>query len=396
MRLVHPRPVAAALVAGGVLLAAVSELSLAAEAISAAPLPSQQSCEPLQLPPPSSSPSATPTPTTTASTTPAPVVSLCVAVKARQASAERGKPARWTVSAWATGATVPAATIELQTSPADAGTPKFTFGCGTANGTASCPLGAVDPQSARRQFRAQLTVPVTATDVTSVTLTVIGTAADLPEPVKAAVAVAITEPPAPATTPPTTPTPDTTPTPETTPPTPTTEPATTPAPPPPTDTQPAPATQPAAPTDTQPPPPAPVTAPPQPPPPITVTSPLPVGSLPNLPPAASPPYLPPVGPVPVPTQTQSGNAAGLFPPLSPSPTPDSTSESGTRKAGNATALPEGASVVGAQLAGLAALALAFVFAVTRVSVRRPAKQAAPDDPADSGPGTEGSHDVPGA
>src|SRR5215469_9435922 len=102
MRLTYPRLAAVALVAGGALLTAVSGPGLAATATRVATLPSQQSCEPIQLPAPSSSPS-TPPPATTPAATPA---SLCIAVTAAQASSELGQPARWTVSVWATGAAV--------------------------------------------------------------------------------------------------------------------------------------------------------------------------------------------------------------------------------------------------------------------------------------------------
>jgi hypothetical protein len=78
----------------------------------------------------------------------------------------------------------------------------------------------------------------------------------------------------------------------------------------------------------------------------------------------------------------------LFPTVSLSP----TSEAGARRVADTSALPEGASVVGAQLVGLIALGLALFLGFTRLSLRRPAKQAA----ADSKPGTEGNHDEPGA
>jgi hypothetical protein len=255
--------------------------------------------------------------------------------------------------------------MKLQASPAASGTPKFSFGCGKSDGTSSCGLGAVDPGSTHRQLQAQVTVPVTASAVNSVSLTVTGTAAQLPKAAKVSAAVAITAPKTPATTPTSA----------------TAQPA-----------QPAPGTPPLAPQ----PPPAPL-------PPMTVTSPLPVGSLPGIP-AADP------GPVPgpVPTPSQSGDAAGLFPTLNPSPQP--TPQLGFPTAGGASrisdisALPEGASVANAQLAGLAALALAFILTVTRLSIRRPAKQPAgnsgsatetgrkPDDK----PGTDGKPGAPNA
>ena len=127
---------------------------------------------------------------------------------------------------------------------------------------------------------------------------------------------------------------------------------------------------------------------------MTVTSPLPVGSLPGLPAIGPPPDLPVTGPPP--PQGQAGNTAGLFPTISPSPTPDFPREAGASRIADSAALPEGASTVNAQLAGLAALALAFGLAVTRLSIRRrerqpadqPGPQAHPDTgKADRKPGT---------
>src|SRR3984957_13112735 len=431
MRLAHQRPAAVALVAGGVLLAGARGGSLPPAPPSPATPASERSCEPLQLPAPSSSPSATPTtptptittPTPTPSTTPAttpasgttgsvtasPSMSvgttllpgqagLCVAVRAAPSSIEGGQQAHWTVTAWAVEATVPAVTVQLQATPASIGTPEFSFGCGKEDGTATCALGAVDPRSARRQLRAQLTVPATASAVNSVSLTVTGTSPDLPTAPKASAAVIITAPqPPPSTQPPPTTQPasppqtapsthpesPTQPAPSTQPPASTQPAASTP---PPASTQPVPTTQSASSTQS-----APITAPLPPQPPVTVTSPVAVGSLPNIPPAipsAGPPGLPPVSPVPIPTQTSSGNAAGLFPTVSLSP----TSEAGARRVADTSALPQGASVVGAQLVGLIALGLALFLGLTRLSVRRPVKQAA----ADSKPDAEGNHDERGA
>jgi hypothetical protein len=259
-------------------------------------------------------------------------------VTAAQASSERGKQVRWTVSAWTIGATATGAAITLQGSPAGSGTASFSFGCGTSDGTSSCDLGAVDPQSAHRQLQAQLTVPVAASAVKSVSLTVTGTAPALPKAARASASVAITAPGTEATT----------------------------------------QTAPATPSQAPQPPPLPPQAPQ---PPMTVISPLPVGSLPGLPSVGLPPAgLPPLAPGT--TQSQAGSAAGLFPTVSPSPMPSFPSVGGARRVADTSALPEGASVVNAQLAGLAALALAFVLAVTRLSIRRPAGQAADQ------PGTE--------
>jgi len=129
-------------------------------------------------------------------------------------------------------------------------------------------------------------------------------------------------------------------------------------------------------------------------PPAPSTSPLPVGTLPGV---------PVVNPTTGASLSPGGNASGLFPTLQPStsPSPSSNSSSGAasntkaRQAADSSALPEGAPVVGAQLAGLAALLVAFVLAVTRFSIRRrpapaTAVPAAPQDPAaPSGQGAKG-------
>ncbi len=121
--------------------------------------------------------------------------------------------------------------------------------------------------------------------------------------------------------------------------------------------------------------------------PQTVTSPLPVGDLPSIP-AASPALKP------------GGNAATLFPPVAPEPatTPGATTKDRARPVANTSALPQGAQVIGGQLIGLAALAVAFVLAVVRLSVRR---RPAPGgkQPADTGNAcspTEQPGDTPGS
>jgi hypothetical protein len=89
-------------------------------------------------------------------------------------------------------------------------TPKFSFGCGSHDGTAACDLGTVDVNSAVRQLKAEVTVPVNATGVRSVRLIVIGSAAHLPKDPAAAATITITAPPS-VTPPPGTPTPQVTP-----------------------------------------------------------------------------------------------------------------------------------------------------------------------------------------
>lgn len=93
------------------------------------------------------------------------------------------------------------------------------------------------------------------------------------------------------------------------------------------------------------------------------------------------PYLPSASPV----LSPGGNAAGLFPALTPSADPPAAKQDpqNTQAVANTSALPQGAPVVGAQLAGLAVLALAFLLAVARLTFRRrPA-------PAQSGPASPG-------
>jgi len=107
--------------------------------------------------------------------------------------------------------------------------------------------------------------------------------------------------------------------------------------------------------------------------PAATTSPLPVGSLPSIPTAT-------------PTLTPGGNAAGLFPTINPSPSgsgSSSSSKAATRAVADTSALPEGSSVVGAQLVGLGALVVAFVLAITRMTIRRRPSMAT-GSPAQSG------------
>jgi hypothetical protein len=303
--------------------------------------------------------------------------SLCVEVARAQASTERGHAAQWTVSAWTTGGDVPDATIQLQATPASGGAPGFTFGCGNADGTSSCDLGTVDANSAPRQLQAEVTVPVTASTVTSVSLTVIGGTAHLAKYPEASATESITAPPSSATASqnaapsqnagaPQNPTPPQN----------AGAPQNAGTPQNPTPPQslvplqnPTPQNLPELPTV-----PEAVTSP------LPATSPLPVGSLPSIPAVA-------------PTLNPSGNAAGLFPTVNPTPDTglaQSGHKAGTRPVADTSALPEGAPVVGAQLAGLAALALAFALAVTRLTIRRrpvPAK-ASPDTAAAATPPAE--------
>jgi hypothetical protein len=128
-----------------------------------------------------------------------------VAIARSQSSRDRGKPAQWIVSAWTRGGNVPDVIIRLRATPTTV-SPVFSFGCGSHDGTPACDLGAVDANSAVRQLKAEVTVPVSATAVRSVRLVVMGSAAHLPTDPYAAAAVTITAAP-PPTPPPGAPTP---------------------------------------------------------------------------------------------------------------------------------------------------------------------------------------------
>lgn len=109
----------------------------------------------------------------------------------------------------------------------------------------------------------------------------------------------------------------------------------------------------------------------------TDVSPLTVGNL---------PYLPSASPV----LSPGGNAAGLFPTLTPSADPPTAKQDPqkTQAIANTSALPQEAPVVGAQLAGLGVLAVAFLLAVARLTLRRRSA------PAQSGPASPGKPSAP--
>jgi hypothetical protein len=117
------------------------------------------------------------------------------------------------------------------------------------------------------------------------------------------------------------------------------------------------------------------------------------------------PTVPPIGvSAPPPTLSPGGNASGLFPALSPtSPATGSGATGGatgsgalggTRPVADTAALSAGASHAGAEAAGLGALALAFLLAVTRISIRRPA-HAAPGTAAAAAPPPEAAAEPAG-
>jgi hypothetical protein len=204
-----------------------------------------------------------------------------------QQSSDRGQAAQFEVGAWTEGGNVPDAKIQLQ-STAGAGIPTFTFGCASGNGRSACDLGAVDASSAQRLFQAGVTVPLTATTVQAVSLTVTGSAANLSMDPAASASVAVLAPGSPAG-----------------------------------------------------------------------------ASLSPLPSIATSGFA-----FPTPTMSPGGNAAGLFPTVAPS------SQAGEESpVANVSALHSGSSPLGSEIAegaGLAALGVATLLALTRVSLRRPA------------------------
>jgi hypothetical protein len=340
MGLARARRTAASMAAGSMLLvAAVSGVLAATTSSAAAATPTiaegNYSCQPVQA----------------AAAANTPQVNVCVGVAPLQPSRERGQAAHWAVDAWTTGGNVPDVKLQLQATPADAGTPSFSFGCGQGEGTASCDLGAVDATATIRELQAQIVVPATASTVTSASLTATGSAANLGTAPEVSEAITILAPPAPAAVAPT----------------------------------------PAA------------------------VSPTPAGTtalaLPTLPlssPSPSPSSPSPSSPSPSPSSVPSaaGNASGLFPTVSPqssnsqsspqspaSPRPSLTGQ--TEQVANTFAAPAGGSTAGAQVVGLVALALAVILAVTRVSMRRPTpgaaaskKSAAPPPKAPAKPDSE--------
>ena len=323
MGLARARRTAASMAAGSMLLvAAVSGVLAATTSSAAAATPTiaegNYSCQPVQA----------------AAAANTPQVNVCVGVAPLQPSRERGQAAHWAVDAWTTGGNVPDVKLQLQATPADAGTPSFSFGCGQGEGTASCDLGAVDATATIRELQAQIVVPATASTVTSASLTATGSAANLGTAPEVSEAITILAPPAPAAVAPT----------------------------------PAGTTALALPT-------LPLSSP---------SSPSPSSSVPSAAGNASG-LFPTVSP-------QSSNSQSS--PQSPaSPRPSLTGQ--TEQVANTFAAPAGGSTAGAQVVGLVALALAVILAVTRVSMRRPTpgaaaskKSAAPPPKAPAKPDSE--------
>jgi hypothetical protein len=232
----------------------------------------------------------------------------------------RGQTAQWVVGAWTKNGDAADTTVRLSVTPTSQ-KPEFSLGCGNDDGTTSCGLGTVASTAEARQVAAQVTIPTTATSVKSVKLTVTAVTAHVVKDPQVSETVSITAPSAksPSSSSSTSSTSAGTTTNDNVPPNPSGD----------------------------------------------VTSPLQVGSL---------PYLNGTGS----TLSPGGSASGLFPTLSPGnedggsqqlPAADGTKTS-ARPVADESALPGGTSVIGAQIVGLCALAVAFLLAVTRLSIRK--------------------------
>lgn len=247
--------------------------------------------------------------------------SLCVSVVRSQTSIKRGQTASYLVSVWTTDGSASDVTLKLAVTPSSQKA-KFTLGCGSKDGTAACDVGTVDSTSATRQLEAQIAVASSASSVTSVKLTAKAAATDVKTDPDADASVSVTA----ASSSPS-------------------------ASPSASDTSSSPADDDAG-SDTT----------------------LPAESLPALNGSGS-------------SYTSSaGNASGLFPTINPSSEPSpSVGTKGSDKvaaepAADTTTLPLGTPVIGAQIVGLGALAIACGLAVTRLSVRRrPAQKTPPEE-----------------
>jgi hypothetical protein len=120
--------------------------------------------------------------------------SLCVEVTAQDQAGEQGQAVSWAVTVWATGGSVPGVKIQLATTPTGSGSPDFSLGCGTDDGTAACSLGTVESSAAQRQLMAEDTVPLEAATVSSVSLIATGSGTGLGTDPLASADVAVTAP----------------------------------------------------------------------------------------------------------------------------------------------------------------------------------------------------------
>ena len=223
-------------------------------------------------------------------------------------SIEHGQTEEWAVTAWSENGDVSDVHIKLSTSTSGL-TPEYSFGCGSYDGTQSCDLGSVFSGSIARQVIASMAIPASDKAVTSVELTATESATDLSTNPAASVSLAVGSGTAGSSSSGASP------------------------------------SDPATGTGTD----------------GSTVSQLPVGSLPAIGGNGSTSSISP-----------GGNAAGLFPTINSSQDPSSGQEPGesARQAADSEALPIGTPVIDAQLLGLGALAVAFLLAVTRLSVRR--------------------------
>jgi hypothetical protein len=120
--------------------------------------------------------------------------SLCVEVTAQDQGGEQGQAVSWAVTIWATGGSVPNVKIQLATTPSGSGSPDFSQGCGSDDGTAACGLGTVASSAAQRQLMAEDTVPLDAATVSSVSLIATGSGTGLGTDPLASADVVITAP----------------------------------------------------------------------------------------------------------------------------------------------------------------------------------------------------------
>lgn len=243
-----------------------------------------------------------------------------------EASVARGHSARWNVTVWSTNGSVGNVVVKLTTSPSSQ-KPRFTAGC-AKEGTNSCSLGTVHSDSQHTQLQAQVPIAATATSVKSVKLTATGSGTKLQAKPTASVPIAVTAPPASASA---------------------SASATAGA------GSAGPST-PGAGTLT----------------PAGVRSTLGAGGFPFVGAAGAQAGLSPA-------VSPGGNASSLFPTLNPSSSGPNGPNGVSRIRSAADSLPGDASLMGAQYAGLIALALAFILSVTRFQIRR--RQAAGRPPA---------------
>jgi hypothetical protein len=237
-----------------------------------------------------------------------------VKVQADEASVARGHSAQWKVSVSAENGSVSNVKLSLATSPSSQ-KPKF-----TTNGTTTYSAGTVKPGSTKT-LQAQVHIAASATSVRSVKLTVASTGTRLNPGPKTAVPINVTAPKAKGTA----------------------------------SASPSASAGAGAGGAGRATPGSGVLTP------AGVRSTLGVGGLPFVSAAGAKPGLQP-------SLSPGGNASSLFPTLNPSGRPGSGGTSRIRPL--ADSLPGDASLMGAQYAGLVALALAFILSVTRLSIRR--------------------------